>query len=58
VLLTHQRLCDAAGDTGFYRAKLETTRFYADHVLARASGLAHTVAHGAESALAIEDDQF
>jgi hypothetical protein len=41
-----------------YAAKLETARCYADHVLARASGLAHTVAHGAESALAIEDDQF
>jgi len=36
----------------------ETARFYADHVLARAPGLAHAVVHGAAGALAIDDDQF
>jgi hypothetical protein len=38
--------------------KLEAARFYADHVLARAPGLAYTVMHGAASALAIADAQF
>ena len=57
-LVAHRRLSDGGGDPAFHRAKLETARFYADHVLARAPGLAHTVVHGAESALAIEDDQF
>lgn len=57
-LISQQRLREGAGDPAFHRAKLETARFYADHVLARAPGLAHTVVHGADSALAIEDDQF
>jgi alkylation response protein AidB-like acyl-CoA dehydrogenase len=57
-LVAHQRLGEGRGEAGFYRAKLSTARFYADHVLARAPGLALTVAEGAEGALAIEDDQF
>jgi hypothetical protein len=57
-LIAHRRLRDGSGDTAFYGAKLATARFYADHVLARAPGLAHTVVHGAAGALAIEDDQF
>src|SRR5208337_2404990 len=39
----------AAGDNlhpGFYRAKLATARFYADHVLPQAHGLAHAAMHG------------
>ena len=36
----------------FYRAKLETARFYVHHVLPQASALAHAVIHGAEPALA------
>ena len=57
-LISQQRLREGAGDPAFHRTKLETARFYADNVLARAPGLAHTVVHGADSALAIEDDQF
>jgi 3-(methylthio)propanoyl-CoA dehydrogenase len=36
----------------FYRAKIETARFYAHHVLPQASGLAHAIVHGATEALA------
>jgi acyl-CoA dehydrogenase len=57
-LVAHRRLAEGAGETGFYRAKLATARFYADHVLVRAGGLARTVVSGAEGALAIEDDQL
>ncbi len=57
-LAAHRRLAEGQGDAGFHRAKLCTARFYADHVLARAPGLALTVAEGAEGALAIEDDQL
>jgi len=39
-------------DAGFYAAKLSTARFYADHVLSQASGLAHSIVHGAAGALA------
>jgi acyl-CoA dehydrogenase len=39
-------------DAGFYAAKISTARFYADHVLSQAPGLAHSVVHGAAGALA------
>jgi hypothetical protein len=51
----------AAGDNnhpGFYRAKLATARFYADHVLPQAHGLAHAAMHGASSVLAPDDVLF
>ena len=57
-LAAQRRLAAGDGEAGFYRAKLATARFYADHVLVRAPGLARTVVTGAEGALAIEDDQF
>ncbi len=50
-----------AGDNlhpGFYRAKLATARFYADHVLPQAHGLAHATMHGASSVLAPDDVLF
>jgi acyl-CoA dehydrogenase len=51
----------AAGDNlhpGFYRAKLATARFYADHLLPQAHGLAHAAMHGASSVLAPDDVLF
>jgi acyl-CoA dehydrogenase len=51
----------AAGDNsdpGFYRAKLATARFYADHVLPQAHGLAQAAMHGANSVLAADDVLF
>jgi hypothetical protein len=57
-LAAHRRLAEGPGEAGFYRAKLATARFYADHVLVRAQGLARTVVSGADGALEIEDDQF
>lgn len=57
-LIAHQKLTEGCGDKAFYEAKLKTARFYADHVLAKASGLAHTVVNGAEGALAIADEHF
>jgi alkylation response protein AidB-like acyl-CoA dehydrogenase len=57
-LVAHRRIAAGGGESGFLRAKLATARFYADHVLVRAPGLARTVVTGADGALAIEDDQF
>ena len=49
----------AAGDADpFWPAKLATTRFYADHFLTQAAGLAESVVAGAAGALAIADDSF
>jgi acyl-CoA dehydrogenase len=54
-LISHRRLAapDAnGGDAGFHEAKIATARFYADHLLSQASGLAHSIVHGAAGALA------
>jgi acyl-CoA dehydrogenase len=57
-LAARRKLAAEGGESGFLRAKLATARFYADHVLVRAPGLARTVVTGADGALAIEDDQL
>ena len=57
-LISQQRLTAPRGaaasshDAGFYQAKIMTARFYADHVLSQAPGLAHSIVHGAAGALA------
>jgi acyl-CoA dehydrogenase len=57
-LAAHKGLAAGKGEAAFLRAKIVTARFYADHVLVRASGLARTVVSGADAALAIEDEQL
>jgi 3-(methylthio)propanoyl-CoA dehydrogenase len=41
-----------AASAAFYRAKIETARFYADHVLSQAPGLAHAIIEGSAGTLA------
>jgi hypothetical protein len=36
----------------FYRAKIDTARFYADHVLPQAPALAHAIVAGSAAVLA------
>ena len=49
----------AAGDADtFYPAKIKTARFYADHILTRATGLRASIVGGAEGVLALTEDQF
>ncbi|MDP2880265.1 MAG: acyl-CoA dehydrogenase [Azonexus sp.] len=48
-----------AGETDpFWVAKLATTRFYADHFLTQASGLAESVVAGAAGTLELAEDSF
>ncbi|MDD5296337.1 MAG: acyl-CoA dehydrogenase [Rhodocyclaceae bacterium] len=51
-------LKEGSGDPAFYRAKIATSRFYADHVMPQAAGLARTMLEGGESVLALEEAQF
>jgi alkylation response protein AidB-like acyl-CoA dehydrogenase len=46
------------GDEGFCPAKIATARFYADHILSSAMGLARTVVNGGESALTLDEERF
>jgi len=49
----------SGGDAdAFYPAKIGTTRFYADHLLSAAPGLAHAVIHGGAGALALSDEML
>jgi hypothetical protein len=56
-LIAQARLAADAGDQDFYRAKLATARFYAEHLLPTAAGLAREVITGAASVLALEPGQ-
>jgi hypothetical protein len=42
----------------FFPAKIATAHFYADHVMAAASGLAAEVVQGGSSALALDEAMF
>jgi alkylation response protein AidB-like acyl-CoA dehydrogenase len=50
----------AAGgpEADFYRAKLTTARFYADHVLSQSAWLQHEIVHGSASVMRLADDGY
>jgi alkylation response protein AidB-like acyl-CoA dehydrogenase len=50
----------AAGDAdaAFYRAKIATARFYADHVLSQSSWLKHQIVEGSADVLRLGDDAY
>jgi hypothetical protein len=56
--LIAQAKIDGGDNDPFYKAKVVTTRFYADHVLSQAGGLASSVTEGAEGVLALAEDMF
>jgi len=56
--LIAQAKVDAGDDDPFYPAKVVTARFYADHVLSEAAGLASSVTDGAEGVMALPEDMF
>jgi len=56
--LVAQGKIDGGEKDPFYPAKIVTARFYADHQLTRADGLAATVIDGAAGALALEESMF
>jgi len=46
------------GEADFLKAKLATARFYSDHILAQAHGLAAAVTGGSESVLSVEESML
>ncbi len=57
-LVARTKLEQGGVDEQFMQAKIVTSRFYADHVLSQASGLAYAVVNGAAGALALSEEQF
>jgi 3-(methylthio)propanoyl-CoA dehydrogenase len=51
-------LASKAGDAAFYKGKIATACFYADHILPKASALKHEVVHGARSVMMLTEAQF
>ena len=57
-LIAEAKLSAGAGDAEFYRAKIATARFYAEHILPQAAALSTEVVNGASSVLALTEAQF
>jgi hypothetical protein len=57
-LIAEQKLAAKDGDASFYSAKIATARFFADHLLSQAPGLAITVTSGAAAVMTLTDEQF
>jgi acyl-CoA dehydrogenase len=51
-LISQRRLSERGADVPFHSAKIHTARFYTDHVLSQAAGMAHSIVNGAPGALA------
>jgi alkylation response protein AidB-like acyl-CoA dehydrogenase len=57
-LVAQQKLDAGDGDPAFYKAKVATARFFADHILSQASGLRTAIVEGSAGVLALAEDQF
>ncbi len=57
-LIAETKLSAGAGDAEFYRAKIVTARFYAEHILPQSAALSSEVINGAASVLALTEAQF
>ncbi|OBV39327.1 acyl-CoA dehydrogenase [Janthinobacterium psychrotolerans] len=53
-----QRLGEGSGDAAFYKAKISTARFFADHVLSQAPGLRAAIVDGSAGVMALSEEQF
>ena len=57
-LAAQQKLTVGDGDAAFYRAKIGTARFFADHFLSQAGGLEAAITEGGGAVMALTELQF
>ena len=57
-LVAENKLAEGAADAAFYRTKITTARFYADHVLVQAPGLAATMVKGSVAVMAVAEEDM
>jgi butyryl-CoA dehydrogenase len=57
-LIAHNKLAAGENDPSFYRAKIATARFFADHVLCQAAALSDTTMHAGAGVMALSEEQF
>ena len=58
LIVAETQLAAGEGEAGFLRAKVQTARFYADHVLSQLPGVRDAIVEGAESVNALALDAF
>jgi len=57
-LVAERKLAAGGGDSAFYKAKIATARFYSDHLLVQAPGLASTMVRGSAGVMAVPDEDM
>ena len=57
-LVAQKKLEGGEGDAAFYRAKIATARFFAEHILVQAAGMRTSIVEGAAGTLALDVEQF
>jgi 3-(methylthio)propanoyl-CoA dehydrogenase len=57
-LIAQAKLAAGDDEAPFYKAKIATSRFYADHLLTQAPGLRNAIVNGSAGVLALEESQF
>ncbi len=53
-----QKLAEGSGDASFYKAKIATARFFAEHILVQAGAYRTSILEGASGVLALDVEQF
>jgi hypothetical protein len=57
-LIAERKLQEGDADAAFYRTKIATARFFADHLLSQASAYRCAIVDGSAGVLAIPEEQF
>jgi hypothetical protein len=57
-LISQQKLDAGSSDAGFYKAKITTARFFAEHILSQSSSLRTAIVDGSAGVLGLPEDQF
>jgi 3-(methylthio)propanoyl-CoA dehydrogenase len=57
-LIASEQLRSGVEDADFFKAKIATSRFYADHILSQATGIRNSIVDGSAGVLALADSQF
>ncbi|WP_194726765.1 acyl-CoA dehydrogenase [Noviherbaspirillum malthae] len=57
-LVAKRKLTESSNNSSFYVNKIQTSRFYADHFLCSAGGLAQKIIQGANAVLALDEMHF
>jgi len=57
-LVAEKKLAAGEGDAAFYKAKIATARFFADHFLTQAAAIRASIVEGSAGTLALAEEQF